>query len=184
MKIVKWKTAVELRKSIIQDRYIRKDRSGNWKETPYLLPPRSCPVSQNSSPMFRPSAPASWLCTVHIPTLRPLTRRRSPGQSCIPNRPWRRAPRWCLKKVVQVSQDLPGRHPPEKRQCNKAHLCEGCAPGRFVVRKPSCEAKLAILPSESQVMSCRVAVFPGRSSSRFMGMMGNTWSMAHESGSD
>ena len=44
--------------------------------------------------------------------------------------------------------------------------------------------KLLILPSESQVMSCIVAVRSGRSSSRLMGMMGNSWSIDHESGSD
>ena len=32
--------------------------------------------------------------------------------------------------------------------------------------------KLAILPSESQVMSCKVAVRSGRSSNRWIGMIG------------
>ena len=34
------------------------------------------------------------------------------------------------------------------------------------------EIKLAILPSESQVMSCKVAVRSGRSSNRWIGMIG------------
>ena len=44
--------------------------------------------------------------------------------------------------------------------------------------------KLVILPSLSQVMSCRVARWVGFSSSLWMGMMGKSWSMAQRSGSD
>ena len=44
--------------------------------------------------------------------------------------------------------------------------------------------KLPILPSLSQVMSWMVAKRSGRSLSRPSGTTGNTWSIAHESGSD
>ena len=44
--------------------------------------------------------------------------------------------------------------------------------------------KLAILPSESQVMSCIVASLVGFSSSLDIGIMGNIWSIAQESVSD
>lgn len=46
------------------------------------------------------------------------------------------------------------------------------------------EGNLSILPSESQVMSARVALSVGSSSSLCRGMMGNSWSIAHMSGAD
>ena len=49
---------------------------------------------------------------------------------------------------------------------------------------PWSEMKLLSLPSLSHVMSCNVAYRVGRSCRRSMGITGNTWSMAHASGSD
>ena len=46
------------------------------------------------------------------------------------------------------------------------------------------EGNLSILPSESQVMSARVAGSVGSSSSRWIGMIGNSWSIAQISGAD
>ena len=44
--------------------------------------------------------------------------------------------------------------------------------------------KRSILPSESQVMSASIALRSGCSSSRWIGMIGNSWSIAQMSGSD
>ena len=44
--------------------------------------------------------------------------------------------------------------------------------------------KRSILPSESQVMSCSVPRRVGSSSSRCIGMIGKSWSIAQLSGSD
>jgi hypothetical protein len=50
-----------------------------------------------------------------------------------------------------------------------------------VVRPP---VKRSILPSESQVTSCSVPRRVGSSFSRWIGMIGKSWSIAQESGSD
>ena len=42
----------------------------------------------------------------------------------------------------------------------------------------------SIFPSESQVMSASVAISPGFSRSRWIGRIGKSWSIAHESGTD
>ena len=42
----------------------------------------------------------------------------------------------------------------------------------------------SILPSQSQVMSAMIAWRVGASSSRWIGMIGNSWSMAQTSGRD
>ena len=47
---------------------------------------------------------------------------------------------------------------------------------------PRLSMNWSILPSQSQVMSARMPLRVGSSSRRWMGMIGNSWPMAQESG--
>ena len=87
------------------------------------------------------------------------------------------------EQVVQVSQYLLVGADQEKTELVLLPAGDTLCSGRKSVL-PFSPTKLVTSPSESQVRSATLAAMSGFWSSLWMGMMGKSWSMAHESGSD
>ena len=160
---------------------IRRDHCDRCPGIPCPHRAKSCLPSHSWLPTAPTGGRASSDCTVRNP-IPPLRSRRRISGRCYIFRPLQRCGQhWCRRRDCACRPESPDRHQRGIHRDNMARSSsmdeeeERC---RYV---PSV-TKFAILPSLSQVMSCKVALRVGRSFRRWIGMIGKSWSIAQLSG--